>query len=175
MIGVIAGILLTDYWQGRQDQHKRAFVIESIDKEIEDNKQYAIQFRDTLSYQLEPFATVIRAKNGDSLRIHMDSLQSFIDQTAPVFTLAKTAPAANDSLILKGELNLNLNMESMLLFIGFRDVVWSAYRTGKHVNNTEFECLVSLENLYSFQHECSQAFRSVMAQLVAFLRVMPTE
>lgn len=153
MIGVIAGIYLTNYIDKRQLIKDKNVAMEMVLKEVKGNE---VDLRSYFEEQkkkysgltyISPFLDI----EEEQIIIPKDSLESFKVRAKDVFTLASIDPIDKNRLELRGDLEIFLDPGSAVLFSGLSSVVWESYKRKNFLQVTKLSCISNLEELYKFQ------------------------
>ena len=155
MIGIIAGLYITNAFENRKLVKAKNIALEQVAIEIANNRDTLQIYHDTLTSLFNASAHVLPQINTDKLIIHKDSLDNFIRQSKRIFTYEEHESHTKDSIRLSGELGIYFT--SRLAILDLTQITWEAYKQANLLGITSFECLRSLEDLYSLQEYVSKS------------------
>lgn len=161
MIGVIAGIYLTNYFSKRQLVLEKEDAMEVVFKELDDNAKELQEFHDE---QLEKFQDLSYLMQWmdfeEGLIIPADSLDSFKHETEHIIAIDEIEDLNDGRLHLTGEFTLNFDPGSTIVIVGLSDIVWQSFRARDFLQVTDFNCISNLEDLYKFISQFNEDIRA---------------
>ena len=157
MIGIIAGLYITNAYENRKLVKAKNNALEQVAIEITNNRDTLQIYQDTLTSIFNACEYVfpqIQIKDELTLIIHEDSLDNFTRQSKRIFIYKEHEFVTKDSIKLSGDLELYFN--SRLIILDLTQVTWDAYKEANLLAITPFECLRSLEDVYSLQKDVTE-------------------
>lgn len=152
MIGVVIGLYLTNYNESQKLNKAQQTAFEMVKQELNKNHETLIAY-DSISTNTYHNATYVfsQVNNDFKIVIHKASIPEFETNSKGIMNnvVFEALPEVEDSVRVRGEMNLNLN--SKLALIDLNNVIWESYKQTDFLNVTNFECVTALEELYQFQ------------------------
>lgn len=155
MIGIMLGLYITNFFEHRNLVSAKKKALIQVRTELDDNASVLKEYHDTLSTKFEALSHIFQYLNEDmKLVVPMDSLDSVKKHTKAVFTFEGFGKLPGNQLELKGDLEVYLS--SPLMFRDLSKTVWESYKQMEYLSVTKFECMTSIEGLYSMQEEVDE-------------------
>jgi len=156
MIGIIAGLYITSYFQKNEMYNAKEKALVKVKKELQDNALILKDFHDKLSEKYEPMSAIFSNLNEHmDLVIPKDSLKAFLEVTDLVFAYDSLTTVSKTKIELHGD--VNFNFDEVALFIrDLSDILWSSYKETNYIAITDFDCIARIETFYVLQEEVNR-------------------
>ena len=165
MLGVIAGLYLTDHYDDVQLNKSKLNALEMVKQEIENNKETLFVYDSICRSMYDKSSYVFSKMNADNeIYIDKDSIEVFKKKSEGMIGNMTFEPSTIDKLQVRGDMNMFVS--SKLALVDLNDVIWQSYKQTNYINATNFNCITSLEELYQFQAKNNTFNREWMNQLM---------
>ncbi|WP_353777672.1 hypothetical protein [Winogradskyella sp. 3972H.M.0a.05] len=155
MFGIIAGLYINDYFQNKALLESKQDAMVQVLRELDDNHSALEDYHNTLKTKYEAFDVVINYISNDlELLVPADTLDAFLSQVKPIFTLEAQEPLPGDLLRLRGDMDMNIT--SKLVAARLTDIIWNSFKETNYMSVTSFECLTGIESIYHAQDEVNK-------------------
>jgi len=153
MIGVIAGIYLTNYFEKRRLVKDKGDALEKVFLEIERNEENLSALHDLLRKKYTGLDYIMQYLNvsEEEVIIPKDSLEVFKLRARDIFSLKEVETHGSNELSLYGDLELEFEPGSAIIMTGLSDVVWEGFKSKNFLQVTELNCISNLEDIYEIQ------------------------
>ena len=152
MFGIIVGLYITDYYEGRALNKAKLSALKMVKQEIRNNKETLVVFDSICSTMYSKSSYVFSKMNADNeIFVHKDSVDMFIKQSKGMIDNLKFEPSAKYKDKLRARGDMNMFVGSKLALVDLNDVIWQSYKQTNYINVTSFTCITAIEELYQFQ------------------------
>jgi len=168
MFGVIAGLYLTDYYEGKQLNESKENAIIMVKQEIDNNREELLRYDSICRRMYERSSYVFSKMNANiEIFIHKDSTKIFEENSDGIIEDLRFEDYLKhrDTVQVKGEMNMFVG--SKLALLDLNDVIWQSYKQTDYMNITSFTCITGLEEVYQFQQKNNNVNKEWLGELTS--------